>query len=291
MIMRVYIRTTKNGLPETEAEYTAYQGFCALGIMPKFYSDENELENCRPNDLIVGRVSTIVKRLSVLGIKIDEYDYPEELTQYLGRSVWNDTLDSIMNSEDKWPVFVKPVRDKAFVGFILRKEEDLPRLYRATQTEPVLCSELVNFLSEWRVFVRYGDVVDVRPYSGDWKKIYDPATIESAVNDFTSAPAGYAIDFGVTDKGETRLIEVNDGFALGTYGIDPIQYAKLLSARWSELLNITDECDQYFESVDWKKKKKSFAFKERQQLLLREPVKFVKLSDEEIKGLVKAGKI
>ena len=39
MIMRVYIRTTKNGFPETEAEYTAYQGFCALGIIPAFSSN------------------------------------------------------------------------------------------------------------------------------------------------------------------------------------------------------------------------------------------------------------
>ena len=53
------------------------------------------------------------------------------------------------------------------------------------------------------------------------------------------------------------MVEVNDGFALGTYGTDAVEYAKLLSARWCELVGIHDECDQYFEAVDWKKNKPS----------------------------------
>ena len=62
------------------------------------------------------------------------------------------------------------------------------------------------------------------------------------MRDFTTAPAGYAIDFGLTDKGETLLIEVNDGYSLGCYGLVYLDYAKLLSARWAELTSTTDEC-------------------------------------------------
>ena len=58
-----------------------------------------------------------------------------------------------------------------------------------------------------------------------------PSTIEKMVSCFCSAPAGYSLDVGVTESGETALVEVNDGFSLGTYGLDPIEYAKLLSAR------------------------------------------------------------
>ncbi|MFQ9453270.1 MAG: hypothetical protein ACLUUQ_00395 [[Ruminococcus] lactaris] len=36
---------------------------------------------------------------------------------------------------------------------------------------------------------------------------------------------------------------MNDGYSLGSYGLVPIQYAKLVSARWSQLLNRTDEFD------------------------------------------------
>ncbi|WP_238996654.1 ATP-grasp domain-containing protein [Paenibacillus pinistramenti] len=58
-----------------------------------------------------------------------------------------------------------------------------------------------------------------------------------------SAPNGYAVDIGLTDKGETLLIEVNDGYALGQYGLNTLDYAKLLSARWSELTNTIDGCN------------------------------------------------
>ena len=96
----------------------------------------------------------------------------------------------------------------------------------------------------------------MRPYRGDWHYHYDHSVLDYAVDNYRTDPAGYAMDFGVTDDGRTLLVEVNDGFALGCYGADPIQYAKLLSARWCELVGIHDECDVYFEGADWKKNKR-----------------------------------
>jgi hypothetical protein len=66
--------------------------------------------------------------------------------------------------------------------------------------------------------------------------------IENAVSEYKNAPNGYAIDFGVTDDGRTLLIEVNDGYALGSYGLFYLDYAKLLSARWAQLTDTMDEC-------------------------------------------------
>ncbi len=77
--------------------------------------------------------------------------------------------------------------------------------------------------------------------------------LEEAVHAFRNSPAGYAMDIGVTKNGQTLLVEINDGFALGCYGADSIQYAKLLSARWCELVGIKDECDFYCEGADWRK--------------------------------------
>ncbi|MGI6721044.1 MAG: ATP-grasp domain-containing protein [Anaerovoracaceae bacterium] len=255
--MNIFIRSLKlTKLPQSEIEYTAYQGFQALGFKPVFFESEDELQDTRPDDLIVAGVSIVTRKLQSFGIQLEDYDYPAELDQYLGRKVWRDSLSSILANKEKWPLFVKPVRDKVFTGFVLQNEKSIPRLYRASKNEPVYCSELVSFEAEWRVFVRYGNIIDVRPYKGDWHQHYDSDLIEQAVQEFRSAPAGYGIDFGITDKGETRLIEVNDGYSLGTYGLDPIEYAKLLSARWCELTCIHDECDQYLECVDWKAKKR-----------------------------------
>ena len=50
------------------------------------------------------------------------------------------------------------------------------------------------------------------------------------------------MDFGVTAQGQTVMIEVNDGYALGSYGLFYPRYAQLLSARWAELTRTRDEC-------------------------------------------------
>lgn len=48
------------------------------------------------------------------------------------------------------------------------------------------------------------------------------------------------LDFGVTSDGRTLLIEMNDGYSLGAYGLEPELYAKLLTARWAELNRTQD---------------------------------------------------
>lgn len=65
--------------------------------------------------------------------------------------------------------------------------------------------------------------------------------IKKAVQSYTKAPAGYLADFGLADEGRTVLIEINDGYALGSYGLFYLDYAKLLAARWAELTGTQDE--------------------------------------------------
>ena len=74
----------------------------------------------------------------------------------------------------------------------------------------------------------------------------DPEVIRKAVQDYKTAPAGYSLDFGLTDTGKTLLIEVNDGYALGSYGLFYIDYAKLLAARWAELTGTEDEYKDFW---------------------------------------------
>ena len=51
------------------------------------------------------------------------------------------------------------------------------------------------------------------------------------------------MDFCLTDDGRTLLIEVNDGYSLGCYGMFALKYAKFLITRWAEL---TDTLDEYW---------------------------------------------
>ena len=83
-------------------------------------------------------------------------------------------------------------------------------------------------------------VVGMRNYGGDPSVLPDPEVVKRAVTVFEASvekTAGYALDFGVlSDSGKTALVEWNDGFALGSYGLDHETYTKLLLERWHELL-------------------------------------------------------
>lgn len=56
------------------------------------------------------------------------------------------------------------------------------------------------------------------------------------LNNSSDVYAGYAIDFGVLSTGETALVEMNDGFSVGAYGINQEDYTDMVMARWEELL-------------------------------------------------------
>lgn len=240
--MKVYIQS-KNGIPHNYNFFNAYQGFAEMGFEIMLFENYDKLKYSNPEDVVVGYVDTVRRRLFDFGITAPEVDYPAEIQKYLGRKIWSSKINTINSNPDLWPVFVKPVEDKKFTGVVVRSPKDLIGCGTYGENTEVLCSEVVNFVAEWRVFVRYNQILDIRKYKGDWHIHYDSTVIENCVKEYITAPNGYAIDFGVTDDDRTLLIEVNDGYALGCYGLFYIDYAKLLSARWAELTGTVDECD------------------------------------------------
>lgn len=241
--MKVYIRKSFDDEIAGHNFYAAFDGFKQMGFEIVFFKNINEVSDNKLEDIIVSYVEDVRIALSKHGIVTPEIDYPEELKNFLGRKIWKSKLSVIANEPNNWNVFIKPVEDKKFTGVVVRSTKDLIGCGTWNEDTEILCSEVVNFVAEWRCFVRYGKILDVRRYKGDWKVHFDPKIIEEAISKFTSAPNGYSIDFGLTDKGETLLIEVNDGYSLGYYGLFNLDYAKLLSARWAELTNTVDECD------------------------------------------------
>lgn len=240
--MKVYIQSHKNTIPHNYNFMNAYQGFYEMGFETVHFCDNNKLLESNKEDVIVGYVETVRSRLYDFGIISPEMDYPDELHEYLGRKIWKATMFDVNNNPSSWPVFVKPLEDKQFTGVVVRSTKDLVGCGIPGVNQEVYCSEAIDFVAEWRCFVRYGKILSVRPYKGDWRKHYDYRVIENVVKEFISAPAGYAADFGLTSDGRTLLIEVNDGYSLGCYGLFYLDYAKLLSARWAELTETKDEC-------------------------------------------------
>lgn len=238
--MSIYVQS-KNGIPIDQDHFNAYLGFKEMGAEIVFFETYEELSTSKKEDVVVGYIGTTKVRLHDFGKTIDDMDYPDSLRNYLGRRIWKSTINTVNSNSDLWPVFVKPINNKMFKGRVIRGTKDLVGCGSCYEDYPVYCSEIKEFISEFRVFVRYGQILDVRRYGGRWDVSCSRQTVEACVKDFKEAPNAYALDFGVTEDPKTILIEVNNTCSIGSYGLEPVLYAKFLSARWAELTGTTDE--------------------------------------------------
>ncbi|MNO58911.1 hypothetical protein D3C76_494860 [compost metagenome] len=240
--MRAYIQTDKNGDFYNVNAFIANEGFTSLGWETIKFYDIKEIQENNPEDLVVGGIGNVRRRLALLGVerKQGEIDYPASLTDYLGRKVWATTIQELFENKQQWNVFIKPKdTTKKFAGKVVKEYKDFIGLVENEVTN-IWCSEKVDFITEWRCFIRYGQILDIRYYKGAWDSKLDLSIVKNAVRDFVDAPAAYGMDFGIDQAGNMKLVEINDGHSLGTYGTSPLNYAKFLSARWSELTGTTD---------------------------------------------------
>jgi ATP-grasp domain, R2K clade family 2 len=192
---------------------------------------------------VVGDHPTILTALKRLGISIAYPSYPNCLQAYLHRRVWATTLKQLLGEaqmREMGPLFIKPQgKAKLFTGFVAESSADLLSLDGYAKDTAVDCATEVHWQSEYRVFVNQGKIVGVRHYGGDNGLLLDMEKVKKAIADLTesmTATVAYGIDFGVLDNGQTALVEWNDGFALGGYGLDKEIYTDLLLARWAEIV-------------------------------------------------------
>ena len=235
--MKAYIHAFR-GKPYNDDCAVAYDGFRKLGVETVLFTTNEEFDTRKPEDVVVGGTIMIWNALNERGIESGHHDYPPELADFRGRNIRKIKLKDIQ--KETLPVFIKPVEEKTAPGIVLNTWADLEDYKNQDPDSEIYCSEVVNFISEWRCFVLYGEILDIRFYYGDRNAECDRSVIDAAVQAYTSKPAGCAVDFGVTDDGRTLLLEVNDGFSLGTYGLEDTLYAKLLTARWAELNGTED---------------------------------------------------
>lgn len=235
---KVYIRHREQ-LPDSHNTFAAWEGFRELGVktVPYYgFGDIETFEDLGPEVGLVGFLGDVWEALKKAGKpRPTPCDYPEELSvPWLGRKVWRTTLGVMRRTVQ--PTFIKPVEEKLFTGFIWRGGGmEAVRIADCGDDTPIWASEIIHFESEHRVYVKDEQILDVRRYKGDWAIAPDREMVESAVRAFQSAPRAYSLDFGITKGGRTLLVEVNDGYALGCYGMQPALYAQMLEARWEEL--------------------------------------------------------
>ena len=219
---------------------TAFLGFQEKGYDMRCF-DVSELD-ALPLDLdslVVGGVRTVLAAFQKIGIVPPEIpSIPPLLESFAGRKSWLGTMaEAEAEIYAGRMIFVKPIPadGKLFVGTPFRTFRDTIPTAHIPQNHPVVLAEIVDFISEYRAFVSDGEILGLRHYKGDFRIFPDPKIIDAAIAAYRPSPVAYAIDFGITKEGRTLLVETNEAFSLGCYGLTPLLYSTLLERRWEEL--------------------------------------------------------
>ena len=243
MIDQVLIQVDDNGDFSNVALCAASIGFKARGRdVTRLTSQQIEATQASPDCLVFGGVPVVRDYLARLGCPPPELDYPTSLHAFLGRKIEVTSLGDIRRryNEPGPVVFVKPIQQKLFHGQEVSRFRDLIPTSHLDSTTPVYCVEHVEFISEWRVYCRDDQAVGIGHYRGDPLLFPDRETIQRALRAFAEEegrPRACALDFGVIRTGATLLVEANDMFALGSYGLSPSLYSDLIEYRWEQLVS------------------------------------------------------
>ncbi len=246
--MRAFVLTDPDGQIRDRDQLDLYDGYLALAYDVKLISANDiytNKYNITREDVFGGHVQLcqyIWKQLKVADPCIPTY--PEEFKPYLQRNIQKMSAGNFRkllqeNEEFGNLLFVKPVTNKLFTGFTCLTGQDFDSKTNCGDNVEVYVSSNVNFGAEFRAYIYKGKVVDCYRYWGDdWKATTPVDDIEKMAALSKVKSIFYSIDVGINVcSRKTLLVEVNDGYALGNYGLAPIDYARYTSQRCLEILH------------------------------------------------------
>lgn len=217
----------------------AYHGALSNGYDStniKFFEDASRIPSGRTN-MVVGWISELTKYMEENGIVVpDPMNIPTDLYRFTDRNVSVITMGQFRSGHNL-PIFIKPhSKLKFFDAGVMRKQSSVSFFDHVPDDFLVMTSDVVDIISEWRAFVIDGEIVGLKNYIGDFTRMIDFGFANNIVSQFRSAPISYSIDFGLTSGGETILIECNDAWSVGDYGLDPNVYFQFLRRRWVDIM-------------------------------------------------------
>lgn len=242
MSFKVYIQSLDN-FPISDWAVSAYMGFKERGAVVKLFEDIDEVPVSKEH-MVVGFVQDTHKYLTKLGGQpLKALNIPDELMRhrFIGRDVKIMTMGEF-KQDRTLPIFIKPgglskEYSDIFTAGVISKESSRQNFFNGVpDAYPVIISEVVDFVSEYRCYVIDGELKGIKHYLGDIRIFPDVNVIDEAIAAYTTQPVGYSIDFGVTSDGKTLLIECNDGYSLGNYGLSDMDYTTLLAKRWLQII-------------------------------------------------------
>lgn len=219
------------------------RGFEVVPFDGTFLDDFIGRTSFNEDDILVGSVEATKAFWDSLGFKVPNYiGYPESLNEFYGRKIGKSSIGEIKAKD--LPIFIKPLSGvKEFTGFVLEKSNTLKNIgmyySQITSDTLVYTSEVIDIVSEYRVFVHKNEIVGIKHYAGDFLTFPRHSSIYKMIDYYKDeAPISYTLDVGIVtniDIEKTILIEINDFWAIGGYGLDGKTYARMLIDRFQEI--------------------------------------------------------
>lgn len=249
--MKACILTTKGDFPSVNF-YSAWAGFRELGAeIVRFEPGAFDALALAPDTIVIGGIGFTRRALMRLGAAPPELpDVPEALTRFARRRVGVCPIGAVraaplvsgMTDQFVRPRFIKPLASapKQFTGHVVRSARDLVLTADLPDGTLVQDSDVVAFTHEARAFIRQGEIIGWKPYRGapgGWPEV---AVVRDCITAWPEQPRAWSADVGLLETGETALVEVNDAYALGCYGLEPVRYAAMIAERWYELVGRPD---------------------------------------------------
>lgn len=147
-----------------------------------------------------------------------------------------------INYISEFPCFIKPADDiKAFTGIIVNNKKEIKLFTNNYSGEVEVQEPIYNIESEYRVYVNKDrGILGIKHYLGDpyLKLDEDFVNLVHSVAKKNLKENSYTLDFGIKENGTNCLIEVNDGWAIGNYGLTPYDYYSFVKSRWLQLTGL-----------------------------------------------------
>lgn len=228
----LYYRVDDKGIPFDNFCSDAAIGANESGISCIAFSDIKEVP-FNPYHIVV---TSVEESQQWLGKEVEAID-DSWASIFKGRREKITTIDQIEN----YPCFIKPHKQiKAFTGIIVNNQNEA-NLFTNNFKEQISCQDIVNFESEYRIYVhRDRGVLGIKHYLGDPFILPDKKFTEELISRAKKElkQNSYTLDIGIDSINRNYLIEINDGWSVGNYGLSPKDYYSFVKARWLQLTGV-----------------------------------------------------
>jgi ATP-grasp domain, R2K clade family 2 len=218
----------KDGLPINSDIMVAAQGFEWMGyeIHPFEYTIGTApfSNNVLKKNTFVGGIECMRQIFTVLDKMPSPINFPSPNADagLLGRELEYLTLHLALQkfTSERKPFYIKPFERKLFDAILLSKEHQASYFREHRPDTPVIISEPLEIVSEWRTFVHHQKMIDCRSYNGNFRLHPDYDFIQANIDAYKNSPVSYTLDVAVLKNRQTVVMEFDDFWAVGAYGLD-----------------------------------------------------------------------